>query len=118
MIEQAIVGVTDTAEQAMGIAFDAARQAGGLAGSVSERVHESRRLRRQARRQARKGHVVPRMAVLVGLVGLAALAYYLRRRAQRDEMFEPGMAPDAFGAAVIEERASSNGGQPVATPGA
>jgi chemotaxis response regulator CheB len=150
VIEQAIETVTDTAEQAMELAFDAVREATTLASGAAERVrasglvdkvrdgdlverarHQKRNLRRQGRKlqkQARKlsksstgtkrRRRVPRMAVLAGLGGLAALAYYLRRRAQRDEMFQPGPAPDSFGAAVIEERASSNGGQPVATPGA
>ncbi len=61
-----------------------------------------------------------RWFVLVGLAAAVGLGiWFLRRRAQGGGGYEGETAPDAFGAAVDEERRmQAFGDRPVATPGA
>jgi hypothetical protein len=57
--------------------------------------------------------------IAVTLIGLAGLAYFASRRFREGTEDSYGPAPDAFGEAVLEERALFEEGRaPVPTPGA
>ncbi len=90
----------------------------GTLGELSDRLKDVDlpKLPQLGKAQKKKSHRGRWFVLLLGALGLAVVVAVVRRR-----MTQPSedIAPDAFGTAVEEERASGAFGQrPIATPGA
>lgn len=88
-------------------------------GELSERLKDVELPRLPlAKPEQRQSHRGRWILLLLGALGVGVVVVMARRRmSQRMEIDD--VAPDAFGAAVEEERASGGFGQrPIATPGA
>jgi hypothetical protein len=94
-------------------AKDAVEQAKDVAHETWSGVAHALRPEKKRRRRLSRGLLV----VLFGVGVASALAWYVRRRPRQRTDFD--VAPDSFGAAVMEERmAGMSGREPLATPGA
>jgi hypothetical protein len=94
------------------IAKGAVEHAKDVAQDTVEQLTAKAQRRRRRRRSGRR----PNVWVLLGVLGIVGLAAFVWRRRASSRTAEP--APDAFGAAVRQERAAQAGMREVATPGA